>query len=200
VLVGPTACGKDIITRDVFAAVGRLIAAALQTLWTGWSLLVHGFLFLSLLRSWEAGSFPFLTVPKHFELPTLSTRWQHRAHSCQDLQQGTDIKTQVPKDALGLSLSFEKRQLRRLCMCILFQQWVQLPPFKRNGVVISATALFWGNARIRNSICKSWHLPFYTRQRSEEANAFLWRKSVSPSLGSLGLTGPHNILPNEVGR
>ena len=69
------------LTRDVFAAVRRLVAAALWILRTGQSFLADVFFFLLLFffLNWEAGSFPFLAGPKHLELPTTSTRWQHKA-------------------------------------------------------------------------------------------------------------------------
>ena len=94
------------LTRDVFAAVRRQVAAAPQILWTGQSFLAVFVFFLPFFfLSWEAGSLLFLAVLKHLESPTPSTRWQHRERGHSALQQGAVLNDRAAQNGLPAPLA-----------------------------------------------------------------------------------------------
>lgn len=81
---------KECVCSCQEAGRGCITGTLQRTVFSGSCLL---FLFLFFLN-WEAGSFPFLAVPKQSELPTLSTRRKHGQHSCRTLPQAAGRKRQ----------------------------------------------------------------------------------------------------------
>lgn len=115
------------LTGHVFAAVRRPVAAALLIVWAGQSFLADVFL----LFSWEQEvSRPGLPSACSYRLcPRGGSTGSSRGVSAKGRRPAAPPARWASACPFGgLSLFFEKRPFRGLCLCGLFRPWVRRPP------------------------------------------------------------------------